>query len=420
MSRRAVLWVAFVLVHVVVAALGWMLPNQPMGDVYLVYEPWSRQALNGTGIVGVTEAWVYPGLALVPMVLAHAFTWIAGYTAAWAIFVALCNALAFALLVGRGRSRGRVAGAWFWLGYLLLLGPIGMYRIDAVTVPLAIAGLLFVAGRSRVGAVLLTIGAWIKIWPVALVAAAFVALRRRAVVVVGALAVTAAVLCTDTLAGGGPYVLGFVMEQTGRGLQLEAPVSMFYLWQAVAGVEGSYLYYDPDILTFQVTGPNVDILIAVMTPLLALITLALMGLGAFAASRGARVVALLPPLALALTLTLIAFNKVGSPQFISWLIAPLVFWIVLDRRRAWPLAAAGLGVAALTQAVYPLTYGYLLAAEPLAVALLTARNALLLALWAWAVIRLSRVGVPARTSSPAPSQRSTHVDRLFRRPQRVS
>lgn len=409
------MWGAFALVHVVVAALGWVLPNQPMGDVYLVYEPWSRQALGGLGIVGVTEAWVYPGLALVPMVLAHAFTWIAGYTVAWAIFVILCNALAFALLVGRGRSRGRVIGAWFWLAYLLLLGPIGMYRIDAVTVPLAIAGLLFIAGRPWVGAVLLTLGAWIKIWPVALVASAFVVLRRRGAIAAGAVVATGAVLATVALAGGAPYALGFVTEQTGRGLQLEAPVSMFYLWQAVAGVEGSFLYYDPDILTFQVTGPQVDTLIALMTPLLAVVVLAQVALGAVAVSRGARPVALLPPLALSLVLALIVFNKVGSPQFMSWLIAPLVFWIVLDRRRARPLALAGLALAALTQAVYPLTYGYLLTAEPFAVALLTARNALLVALWAWAVVRVARVA----SSTPSPPPRSTHVDRLLRRTQRV-
>ena len=88
MSRRAVLWTLFVLVHAFVAWLGFALPNEPMGDVYRVYEPWSTQALEGRGIVGITEAWVYPQLALVPMVLAHAFAWIAGYTIGWALLVA--------------------------------------------------------------------------------------------------------------------------------------------------------------------------------------------------------------------------------------------------------------------------------------------------------------------------------------------
>ena len=47
-------------------------------------------------------------------------------------------------------------------------------------------------------------------------------------------------------------------DQTDRGLQLEAPVSAFYLWRAVARIPGSFIYYDRDLLTFQVAGPEVD------------------------------------------------------------------------------------------------------------------------------------------------------------------
>ena len=43
---------------------------------------------------------------------------------------------------------------------------------------------------------------------------------------------------------------------------------MFYLWRAAARIPGSFVFYDRDILTFQVAGPEVDIVIAVMTPLL--------------------------------------------------------------------------------------------------------------------------------------------------------
>ena len=53
-----------------------------------------------------------------------------------------------------------------------------------------------------------------------------------------------------------PHAFGFVTDQTDRGLQLEAPVSAWYLWRAVLGIPGSSIYYDRDILTFQVTGPE--------------------------------------------------------------------------------------------------------------------------------------------------------------------
>ena len=391
MSRRAGLWIAFVLVHFVVAALGFVYPNLPMGDVYLVYEPWARQAVEGSAIVGVTEAWVYPQLALVPMVLALGVEWIAGYEIAWALLVTAANALAFSLLVGRGRSAGRSLAAAFWLAFLLLLGPVGMYRLDGLTVSLALAGCLWLVGRPLLASILLSIATWVKVWPAALLAAAVIALRRRLAVVAGALMVTALTVIAVVVAGGAEHVLGFVAGQTGRGLQLEAPVTGWYLWQAVAGVEGAFVYYDSDILTFQVTGAHIDPVIAAMTPVLALAVLAIAALGAVKVVRGAGFAALFPPLALALVLVLIVFNKVGSPQFLAWIIAPVVLGLVVDRRRWRGPAAAALVAALLTQLVYPLLYDRLILADAGAAAVLTARNAVLIGLLVWAVVRVARV-----------------------------
>lgn len=397
MARRGLLWVAFAVVHVIVAQLGRVLPNQPMGDVYLVYEPWAARAIDGLGVMGVTEPWVYPAVAIVPMILAGALAWIFDYALGWALVVTALDAIAFALLIGDARSRGRVIAAWFWLAFALLLGPVGMYRIDAVLVPLAVAGLLWLVGRPWLAAIVLAVATWIKVWPAALLLAAVIAVRRRLAIVGGALAASLTVMVVVAVGGGIAHLLGFVTQQTGRGLQLEAPVSMLYVWQSVAGVDGSFIYYDSDMLTFQVAGPHVDEVIAAMTPLLAIAVAAIAAMGAFKAARGATTLTLLPPLSLALVTALIVMNKVGSPQFLTWLIAPLVLSIVLDRHRAWPLALLGLAAAALTQLVYPITYGLLLVADPMAVALLTVRNAMMVTLLVWAVVRVARVRVPGRT-----------------------
>jgi hypothetical protein len=395
-SRRAWLWVAFAAVHLMVAWFGFTMPNMPMGDVYLVYEPWARDAVAGNGIVGIDSEWVYPQLALLPMLLAQGLEWIAGYEVAWALVIIGLDAIAFALLVGRGRSAGRTAGAVFWLAYLALLGPIAMYRIDAVTVPLAVAACLWLVGRPLVASLLLAVATWVKVWPAALLAAAVIAVRRRLTIIGGALVVSAVTVWTAIAMGGGAHLLGFVSGQTERGLQLEAPVSAFYLWRAVAGIEGSFIYYDRDLLTFQVAGPAVNAVIAVMTPLLVLAVAGIAALGAFKAWRGASFAALFAPLALSLVLALIVVNKVGSPQFLTWLIAPIVLGLVLDRRRWRPLAATALVAALLTQLVYPLMYDQLLAAGFLAAAVLTARNLTVIALLVWAIVRLARVPQRAR------------------------
>ena len=398
MSRRAVLWIAFVLVHLVVAWMGFRLANQPMGDVYNVYEPWSLQALDGRGIVGITESWVYPQLALLPMVLAHGAAWIAGYVVAWAILVTVCDALAFAMLIGRARSTGRWLGGWYWLAFIALLGPVGMYRLDGITVPLALAGSLWLVGRPWLGSALLAAATWIKVWPAALIAAALIAVRRRTPILGGAAVVSAAVIALVVAAGGAPHLFGFVTDQTDRGLQLEAPVSTFYLWRAVARIPGSSIYYDRDLLTFQVTGPQVDPLIAVMTPVLIAAVVAVAALGGYKAWRGASYAVLYPHLGLALVLAFIVFNKVGSPQYLTWIVAPIILGLVIERRRWWKPAVFALTIAGLTFWIYPVAYGELLLARPWPAALLTIRNAMLLALLVWMVVRLARL--PARSRVP--------------------
>ncbi len=419
MSKRAVLWIAFVVVHVGVSVLGWVMPNEPMGDVYRVYEPWSGAYLNGgvftqfdaatgqpvpadIGFVGIDQPWVYPQLAMLPMLATWLFAWAVSYTPAWAIMVGIVDAVAFGVLVGRGRSTGRTVAAWFWLAFIALMGPVALYRLDAVTVPLGIMGCLWLLGRPWIGAILLAAATWIKVWPAALLAAAVIAVRRRFAVIGGALAVSLATLGAVVLLGGGAYAFGFVGDQTGRGLQVESPVSTFYLWDLMLGGP-SRVFYNPDLLTFEVYGPFVDPVIDLMTPLLAIAVVGIAALGAYKAWRGAGFAALFPPLALALVTVFIALNKVGSPQYMVWLVVPLVAGIVLDRRRWARPAILGLAVAAATQIIYPLTYFDLLVALPFPVAVITARNILLVVLAVWAVSRLARVGPRRRTARMTPA-----------------
>ncbi|SMQ70589.1 Protein of unknown function [Plantibacter sp. VKM Ac-1784] len=381
--RRWLLWCGFGLVHLFVGWLCLVAEGLPLGDVVLVYRPWVEQATSGGPIPAIDEPWVYPILAIVPMLI-PLLLGSAGYGVGWLLLVTAMNAGAFAVLLGNGHSRPRLIAAWWWLAFLLLLGPIALARIDSVTVPIAIVGLLWVAGRPRVAAVLLTLAAWMKIWPAALIGAIVLAHRHRGQVLVAAAATSLVVLGVGLVLGGANAV-SFVTEQTGRGLQIESPIGNAYLWLAVLGVPQSFVYYDRDILTFQVTGPGVDTAIAVMTPLLGLAVAGAVLLGVLAVRSGRPLVQVLAPLSLLFVLTLIIFNKVGSPQFAMWLAAPVILGIVLQRRRFVAPAVLALVIAALTQLVYPYLYLWLLNVDPVLVTVLTVRNLAYLVLAGWAV-----------------------------------
>jgi hypothetical protein len=384
--------VTFCIVHLGVGILGWSEPNWPMGDVAAVYDPWSFRALTGQGIVGITEPFVYPQLALVPMLLAQLITYLtANYYVAWALLIAAIDAVAFHVLVRNGRSTSRSYAAGFWLVAMFALGPIWMYRIDGVTVPLAIMALLWLAGRPVVASVLLTVATWMKVWPAALLGAAFIALRRRWTVAVTAALVSIGVVGVIAALGGFRYAFGFVSQQEGRGLQVEAPVTTPYIWMSYFGVPGAHIRYDNEILTYQVTGPGMEQVAAIMTPLMGIVAVAIIAIAAVKAWRGAYFLSLMPPLSLSLVIALIALNKVGSPQFISWLIAPVVLWMVVDRRRAWKAAGAVLVLCILTHFIYPIFYWELLQGFFWINVLLTARNAAEVLLLVLCVIELVRV-----------------------------
>ena len=394
-TNRMTLWVGFIAAHVWLGMLNLFGPGFPLGDVTLVYKQWTDQIVLDNYWVGVDTVWVYPVVAIVPMLAAFAFG-PALYASTWLTIVMLLDAVAFAAITGWVTSRNRAGVAWWWIAFLLLLGPIALARIDSITVPLAIVGVILLVTRPTAAAVVLTVATWIKVWPAAILLAIVIASRRRREVVIAGAAVSAAIVVVALLFGSGINVFSFVTQQTGRGLQVEAPVTTLWLWLAKAGVPATQVYYDQDILSYQVLGNGVAATAAVMTPVLAVAVAAVAALGIWAARRGARASQLLAPLALAIVTTLIAFNKVGSPQFISWLAVVVVLGLGTrhagyGRSFAVP-AAIVLVVAALTQAFYPYLYIELLTLNPILLVVITARNLLLFVLLGWAVREVVHVG----------------------------
>src|SRR5690606_33169223 len=127
--------------------------------------------------------------------------------------------------------------------FLAFLGPVAFGRIDAIIVPLAIGGLLLAAQRPRVAAVLLTVGAWIKVAPGALVVPLFAIARRRwRDVVVPAAAVCVAVIGLVAAGGGLRHVASFASAQEGRGLQLESVAASWWVASWITGGDAEGVY----------------------------------------------------------------------------------------------------------------------------------------------------------------------------------
>ncbi|CAN5116289.1 glycosyltransferase family 87 protein [soil metagenome] len=389
-GNRFSLWVAFVLVHLWLGYENLYSPTNPFGDVKSVYRYWMDQAFVSHYWVGVDAPWVYPIVALLPMMVAYVFG-SAFYASSWLSFIMVLDAVALATLTGWGRTRRSLAAGWWWVLFLLALGPVSLGRIDAVSVAIAIVGVLLLAKHPTAASVLITLATWIKVWPAALLATIVIASRHR-VAVIGSLVGTSIGIIAIALAfGSGTNVLSFITQQTGRGLQIEAPVSTIWLWRGFAGVPETFVYYDTTILTFQVSGPGTQLASAIMSPLLVVAFAAVAALGIRAMRRRVTVAELLPLLSLGFVLCFIVFNKVGSPQYESWLAVPIVLALAsggTSRARFRVPAIAALIIAATTQLIYPYFYDQLVTLHPLMLVVLTVRNLLMIGLFVWVVADL--------------------------------
>ena len=387
-NSPAVLWSAFVLTHLWLGFLNLTAEGQPLGDVINQYRYWTEQADLTSYYVGIDKSWVYPIVALVPMVIAGIFGF-GSYPSTWLWLVFVLDCVAFAALVGWRRPRRTPAIGWWWIAFLLLLGPIAMGRIDSISIPVAIVAVMLLSARPKLAAFLLTIATWIKVWPAALIAAVLIAGRPRLRIFVTA-AITSVVIVGIALAlGSGPNVFSFITQQTSRSLQIESPVSTVWMWLSYFHIGGSFPYYVQDINTFEVTGPQTAAVSALLNPLLGIAVLVIAALGVVATQRGAAVTELLAPLALAFVSAFILFNKVGSPQYMTWFSVPILLGLAthsVGHGRSFRVPAAlALVAAGLTQLFYPYFYQQLLELNLSLLVVLTLRNIVTLALFVWAV-----------------------------------
>ncbi|MFC7430711.1 MULTISPECIES: glycosyltransferase 87 family protein [unclassified Agrococcus] len=355
------------------------------GDVRSVYPWWVSRAEQGE-VVGIDVPWVYPILAWLP-IAASAVAGTGMLPAVWLLVVTALDAAAFWLLLRHARG---VAPAWTWLALMALLGPIVVGRIDSITMPIAVAGVVATwSSRPVLAAVAFTVGAWTKVWPGVLWLAQLVVRPGRLATLSAGAGVTAAVMLVALALGAGGNVLSFVTWQGDRGLQIEAVLATPFHWMRAP------LGYDDVQLTYQLQTDAADAVAAAATPVLVVLTALVALLGVLAVRRGVERDAAGAWLATALVAGLVVANPVGSPQFAIWLVAPALLLVGV---RAWEGVAVVVVLCGLTQLCYPWLYGEVVRQEAIGVLVLTVRNAgyvVLLALAAWRLARLPRAAAIA-------------------------
>ena len=358
----------------------------PMGDVPYAYEPWLNQMINSGKLLGVNIDWVYPFPALLPIWLS-AFINPMEFTTGWMTLITAVDLVALWFI-----SRIRIYAAWFWLCYLVLLGPISISRMDSFSVAIALFGVYELVRRKlNSSTALFTISAAMKIWPIALLLPAISASKFRLRLILATAITGVSLLVVGLMLGGNASLFSFLSYQSNRGIQIESPIATWWIWSGELGLSNAGIYYDNLMMTFQVAGDGIPLISSLIGYAMFIALGITVWLSWRAALAGAKFQAILPIASLTAVLDLIVFNKVGSPQFATWLAVPIVLGILYGSAN-WKLpmlSVIALGVT--TYLIYPVFYDYILDAQTWALAILLLRNLGYIALLIWANRELIRL-----------------------------
>jgi hypothetical protein len=170
------------------------------------------------------------------------------------------------------------------------------------------------------------------------------------------------------------------------------------------GIGNAVSYYDERMMTFQVAGSGTAIAASLMSAALGIAFLITFWLTWRAQRAGRHYREIMPIAALTAVLDLIFFNKVGSPQYVTWLAIPIILG-VLYRAERWRLPMISVAVIALlTELIYPTFYGAILNGEVPGLLLLVSRNVGYLLLLIYANVRLSSLAAKSKAGQPLHAQ----------------
>jgi len=349
------------------------------GDVGL-YQRWYACCFSHGTLPVADPRWQYPpGASLV--------FWLPGrlpgsYVEDFMVLAIGCDLAITLMLWSSARRGGSLAGAWYWVCGVPLLGPVIVGRFDLVPVALSVAALC-VTRRAGVRGALIGAAAAVKVWPVTLLAGMAPGQQRRGI------AAAAAVLAA-VCAIGASGTASFLAHQNARGVEIESVAATpFMIWRQ-AGWPGTVVYR---FGAYQLSGGHVALAQDASTLGLVLAAAAVIGWRLMIARGRAR---WRPEFAadapLAATLLFLVVSPVLSPQYLLWVIGLAAACLAAGQTTQRPVALAVLAAAGLTQLIFPIGWYRLVDGSDPVTAVLVARNVLLVvaaALSCWRILSAS-------------------------------
>jgi hypothetical protein len=310
----------------------------------------------------------YPAAARLLLTSASAFPTATGFALALAVAMLALDLWVLLILDRHGRR-----GAWLWVVSGAALGPILWLRYDLIVSFLVLMAVVLRDRRPIVSGSLLGLAILLKLWPVVVAAAIFVGVQRLRWTV-AAVGTVAAGVVIDLVSSGWESLTAPIRYQLDRGIQIESLPGSWTLIRRSG--EDPEQVWEFAFRSYQLR-QDADGLALVGSALLLVVIVGVL-LRVWNESPSPSVGTRATGTAL-VVVSAVTFNTVLSPQYVTWFL-PLVALAVSVMPRPAPTSATTVAVALLTQLTYPWLYREVVYLQPAGLAVLAARNVLLVVL----------------------------------------
>ena len=325
---------------------------RPYGDILIEYPPGSLPFIVLPALVGGDDGPYRPSFLLLMLIV---------------------DAAGLAGLIVLARRWGNDVGPWLWVLLIPMLGPIVWARLDLIPAVATIWAVERAAGgRWLSSGAWLGFGAIAKVYPGFLIPPTFMVAPRRRDFVLGA-GVTLILPLLPYLTSFDGLLKSVVGYHSARGIQIES------IWGSglfLALERGRDVTLGSNYGAFHFSGA----LPTTMKVIALVLTVATIAFGTYLAWRSPRGdVKRLVGIMFATLVMIEAVGSVFSPQFLIWLFALGAAALCMHDSAVKLPALMLLGIAPMTQLIYPFFYSEMVQLDAFPIFVLCARNLLVLA-----------------------------------------